>query len=1074
MTKHWYWKRNCLIAVWLISIFVITAVYYSAEKRAAAVKVQKNLIEQANTAGGQIPSIFHNVLYSEIAMLKIQSAKLDAISFALKKIENNDEAGEMAEQIARIADVTDLTVYDDKGNLVYYTGDAPGGCVSFEAIRDLSYDYIKSVELMLEYPKLYLSHFLSSATYAGETEEADEEAAGGIYEEAAEDIYEEAAEDIYEEAAEESDDTLVTRIVNDGRWFMASRINKIMTEKEKTLLQRFDWRYVFREIKIGEDGFLAVFDNQDGTVLSFGQQDDMMSRSLEEMNVRIAEADHDASVSDLQEAFLAAGRIVKIRIGKKDYDAVRVDLDNTLILALQPLDTVYWNIINSLILRLLPLFVLTGVCVLFAVFRLQKDDGESRQSGKGFGWNKTIGNALLVFAVLAGTALFLTSLFLENLLKYADTYRFTSEKVLSAAEMYSNNQSALEDLENWSSEEYLTRCRIAGTILDPLKPEEISSAYLEELAGSLGIKYIYLFDANGKLVVTNSPYEHISINNSNPFHALLESRTEMSGQPEPDASSGKYLQRAGISLRNEDGKCSGLIMTEGYVEEIYEIANNLDYGHLFQQIGLTDGASVMVVNSSKDEIEYAAEVDKGVCRPGLESFNYNGQPISEAGLDAEKLYDHFNGSLSILHENFFASIRRAEDQFFIIMAPYPGIDRVCAVRAFVITLALLVFVILVGIISCLQKTVENRIPEEGENARSPYEGVQSGKDQETPQGDGKAGTVQRRSAGSSKEGFEERWSKDCIRWKDRTAEEKSRTSIKIIFILAFVLVIMNMGFAKENSVWQYIFSAERDRGLNLPSLSACLFSIAFLLVLKTVVHKLLFLTAKTQNRKTETICMLLDSFSHYVLVALIFFISLSHLGVNLGTLSLTAGVAGVIFSLGCQTTVADIISGILMLFDGMICVGDIVLYNNSPGIVHAVSVRTTKLKWFGKILVVRNNDLKNFVCKPESINDMVEVTLNIDVKESLEHIEEIFNMELPAVHEKMCGAAGESIRGPLYKGVKRISGDGMELSFVFFCKNPHSTALLLLLNRELKMICERYNIALFVPYAPLNASDQPK
>ena len=142
MTKHWHWKRNCLIAVWLISIFVIIAVYYSAEKRAAAVKVQKNLIEQANTAGGQIPSIIHNVLYSEIAMLKIQSAKLDAISFALKKIENNDEAGEMAEQIARIADVTDLTVYDDKGNLVYYTGDAPGGCVSFEAIRDLSYDYM--------------------------------------------------------------------------------------------------------------------------------------------------------------------------------------------------------------------------------------------------------------------------------------------------------------------------------------------------------------------------------------------------------------------------------------------------------------------------------------------------------------------------------------------------------------------------------------------------------------------------------------------------------------------------------------------------------------------------------------------------------------------------------------------------------------------------------------------------------------------------------------------------------------------------------------------------------------------
>ena len=53
MKKRRHWKRNCIIAVWLISIFAITAVYYGIEKRSETGKARDNLVAQAEAVGGQ-------------------------------------------------------------------------------------------------------------------------------------------------------------------------------------------------------------------------------------------------------------------------------------------------------------------------------------------------------------------------------------------------------------------------------------------------------------------------------------------------------------------------------------------------------------------------------------------------------------------------------------------------------------------------------------------------------------------------------------------------------------------------------------------------------------------------------------------------------------------------------------------------------------------------------------------------------------------------------------------------------------------------------------------------------------
>ena len=71
-----------------------------------------------------------------------------------------------------------------------------------------------------------------------------------------------------------------------------------------------------------------------------------------------------------------------------------------------------------------------------------------------------------------------------------------------------------------------------------------------------------------------------------------------------------------------------------------------------------------------------------------------------------------------------------------------------------------------------------------------------------------------------------------------------------------------------------------------------------LVILKQIIHKILYLTANVVQSRGETICHLLNSFMSYFLFFAGVFICLGILGVNVAAMSLTAGVAGVIFGIG--------------------------------------------------------------------------------------------------------------------------------------------------------------------------------
>jgi small conductance mechanosensitive channel len=96
--------------------------------------------------------------------------------------------------------------------------------------------------------------------------------------------------------------------------------------------------------------------------------------------------------------------------------------------------------------------------------------------------------------------------------------------------------------------------------------------------------------------------------------------------------------------------------------------------------------------------------------------------------------------------------------------------------------------------------------------------------------------------------------------------------------------------------------------------------------------------------RIRTLLPLLRKVAITVLAVMISLIVLSELGINIGPLLAGAGVIGLAVGFGAQTLVKDVITGLFILVEDTIAVGDYVDVGGHEGDVEALSIRTIRLR----------------------------------------------------------------------------------------------------------------------------------
>ncbi len=101
-----------------------------------------------------------------------------------------------------------------------------------------------------------------------------------------------------------------------------------------------------------------------------------------------------------------------------------------------------------------------------------------------------------------------------------------------------------------------------------------------------------------------------------------------------------------------------------------------------------------------------------------------------------------------------------------------------------------------------------------------------------------------------------------------------------------------------------------------------------------------------RSARVRTLLPLLRNALMVVLLTFVVLIALSELGLNIGPLLAGAGVVGLAVGFGAQTLVKDVITGLFILFEDTIAIGDVVNVAGKGGLVEGITIRTIRLRDF--------------------------------------------------------------------------------------------------------------------------------
>jgi len=118
------------------------------------------------------------------------------------------------------------------------------------------------------------------------------------------------------------------------------------------------------------------------------------------------------------------------------------------------------------------------------------------------------------------------------------------------------------------------------------------------------------------------------------------------------------------------------------------------------------------------------------------------------------------------------------------------------------------------------------------------------------------------------------------------------------------------------------------------------------------------LSVERQAHRTRTVGTMLGSLVDASLALIVVFMVLQALGVNIAPALASAGIGGIAIGFGAQSLVKDVISGIFLMLEDQLGVGDYIDVGEISGTVLSLALRATRIRDdSGEIWYIRNGEI---------------------------------------------------------------------------------------------------------------------
>lgn len=226
------------------------------------------------------------------------------------------------------------------------------------------------------------------------------------------------------------------------------------------------------------------------------------------------------------------------------------------------------------------------------------------------------------------------------------------------------------------------------------------------------------------------------------------------------------------------------------------------------------------------------------------------------------------------------------------------------------------------------------------------------------------------------------------------------------------------------------------------------------LTMAAAVSSLLFNHWLPKTGQGKTMFTIAHSAMRYVLGILGLLWGLAIVGVDVSALLAGAGVVALIIGFGAESLIADVITGVFMLFEHQYEVGDIIVVDNFRGTVTQIGIRTTSITdTGGNVKIINNSDIRNLInrsaSKSVAVCDLGVLYEGVSVRKA----EAILEEAMPKVYEEHRDVFLES---PRYLGVQTLSlpDNAAILRVIARVEESNIYSAQRIMNRELMMALE--------------------
>ena len=238
--------------------------------------------------------------------------------------------------------------------------------------------------------------------------------------------------------------------------------------------------------------------------------------------------------------------------------------------------------------------------------------------------------------------------------------------------------------------------------------------------------------------------------------------------------------------------------------------------------------------------------------------------------------------------------------------------------------------------------------------------------------------------------------------------------------------------------------------------------ICFILVVGNSI-KLVLSIIKTENKRANTIIGLILSFMKYLLAIVIICWGLAILGVDIGTIFASVGLLTLIVGFSAESLIADLITGLFMIFENQYNVGDIIEVDGFRGKVKSIGIRTTSIVDTGEnAKIINNSAMVNILNRSMDVSKAV-CDLSIPYEADLVEVENKLPEILQKIYDENEGVIKEL---PKYVGVQSLGESAVILRIVAGVDEKEIYNVTRILNRELYLAMKEMNIN--IPYRQLD------